>query len=53
VTDLINSGTSVEFRLDYFVSLEETLEFSRELVVLVRDQVHVLSQGIDLTLFDV
>ena len=53
MTDFINSGTSVEFRLDYFVGLEETLEFSRELVVLVRDQVHVLSQGVNLTLFDV
>ena len=49
-SDFVDSLSAVEFLLDNFVSLEEALEFAGEFVVLLRDQVDVSREGIDLVL---
>ena len=48
--DFIDGLPSVQLGLDYFVSLEETLELRGELVVLASNQVHVLVEGVNLIL---
>ena len=53
VSNFIDSLAPVELVLDNFVGLEESLQFGRQLVVLLRQQVHVLGQSVDLALLAV
>ena len=50
VSDLVDCLAPIEFRLHNLVSLQESLKLVGKLVVLRRDQIHVLVQGVYFTL---
>jgi len=50
VLNFFDDASSVKFAFDDFISLQEPLEFARQLVILSRDQVHVFVEGFDFIL---
>ena len=50
MTDLVHCLSPVKFVLDNLIGLEEALQLRRQLVVLLRDQAHVLVKRVDLAL---